>query len=612
MFCKNVMRVNKLLLTDNTTSYGNSRLRERHKEGALYDGSNKTECNITKNRPAERVSLGGSERLRENQPSFTSNPKLVTNIAKEALYSGQMSKIPNWAEKMGAANWFEKITTGADKHETFFEAVTSLVVAGMLKPVCVLAMPGAEMEDKQMSATKNAVSAFIGFGISNLLLSPCSNGVNKVLKSINSKDPTKYIKDMDYIKALKNEELLPGMKSTLGEAFKTAYKKTPDVVIASPLKAGITIALVPYMLNFLFKKDKKDKEKKKNPVDNPMNKMPAMNLIRMQNNKTEAKPAFNGNSNNNSKQEQNSNSLSFTGNSDNKPAQNSPSFTGGGGIMKAYNNTLGEGIAKLIGKIAPTKVGQKLVEGTAHFDKPSARWSDLASIAITFCYVQNTAKSEKIDEERKLPLMINNVMVTAASSTAAFLIDKYTDKPMEYLLRGFIKGKGGELHKRADKNIIETLGTALEKGKDAVDIDALKLHSDELLKDGLDGITDNLKQSIETLKNNETVQRAVKEKIIDSDDIAKMAAAGFEKQAKSIYGGISKAKSLTVFTLTVRFLVTVLMTPVIGQVVAFVNKKLGRDKGSKENKNANPQVPPPGSETLGMKDYMSRISNSKL
>ena len=254
-------------------------------------------------------------------------------------------------------------------------------------------------------------------------------------------------------------------------------------------------------------------------------------------------------------------------------------------------------------------MGQKLVETTARFEKPSARWSDLASFAITYFYVSNTAKSEKIEEERKLPLMINNVMVTAASSTAAFLIDKYTDKPMENLLRSYLKHRDADLFNKSNSKIVDALKIALDEGADSIDLDAMKRHSDELLSGGWDNFTDALKDSITALKNNDVVQRAIKEKIIENDDIAKLAASGFEKQAKSIYGNISKAKSLTVFTLTVRFLVTVLMTPVIGQVVALVNKKLGRGEYAKDNKQNQPvNVPLPGSETFGMQDYMKTLS----
>ena len=648
-----------MILPNNTTMHGGALNLERHRVHENAASKHNTKLN-NDFRPAERVSIGGSELFQadnlvlnktpKTSPSFTGKEKvikttaeMVKGIATEAINKGAMEDIPKWADKMGGANWFKSVLKSVDKNETFYEALTALVVAGMLKPVCVLAMPGAEMEDKQMSATKNSVSAFIGFGLSNLILGPFSSAVNKVVKSIDSKDPTKYIKDMNYVDALKNEELVTlangtKLKSTLGDAFKTTYKKLPDLGV-SPMKAALTIALTPYILKLLFGKDKKDKTPKKNPVENPMNKMTIMNSIRMNaNNVHPVQTAFNG------QKVQNNNNPSFTGNAQNNSSlNNNPSFKGSiaseigdeaseyfaSGVKKTielvkkqdkstgfkrlkelYNGIFDKHIAKGIGWIAPRKMGQKLVETTARFEKPSARWSDLASFAITYFYVSNTAKSDKIEEERKLPLMINNVMVTAASSTAAFLIDKYTDKPMENLLRSYLKHNDADLYNKANKKIVESLQIALDEGFDQADIDALKKHSSELLSGGLENVSDGLKDAIKALKDNDIVQRAIKEKIIENDDIAKMAASGFEKQAKAIYGNISKAKSLTVFTLTVRFLVTVLMTPVIGRVVAFVNKKLGRTKDDDSNgkQNAYPNAPIPGSETFGMKDYMKTLS----
>lgn len=651
-----------MILPNNTTMHGGALNLERHRVHENAASKHNTKLN-NDFRPAERVSIGGSELFQadnlvlnktpKTSPSFTGKEKvikttaeMVKGIATEAINKGAMEDIPKWADKMGGANWFKSVLKSVDKNETFYEALTALVVAGMLKPVCVLAMPGAEMEDKQMSATKNSVSAFIGFGLSNLILGPFSSAVNKVVKSLDSKNPTEFIKDINYVDALKNEELVTlangtKLKSTLGDAFKTTYKKLPDLGV-SPTKAALTIALTPYILKLLFGKDKKDKTPKKNPVENPMNKMTIMNSIRMNaNNVHPVQTAFNG------QKVQNNNNPSFTGNvQNNSSLNNNPSFKGSiaseigdeaseyfaSGVKKTielvkkqdkssgfkrlkelYNGIFDKHIAKGIGWIAPRKMGQKLVETTARFEKPSARWSDLASFAITYFYVSNTAKSDKIEEERKLPLMINNVMVTAASSTAAFLIDKYTDKPMENLLRSYLKHNDADLYNKANKKIVESLQIALDEGFDQADIDALKKHSSELLSGGLENVSDGLKDAIKALKDNDIVQRAIKEKIIENDDIAKMAASGFEKQAKAIYGNISKAKSLTVFTLTVRFLVTVLMTPVIGRVVALVNKKLGRGEYAKDNKQNQPaNVPLPGSETFGMKDYMKSVSGIGL
>lgn len=617
-----VMKINKALLSDNNIMYGNNSAKERLKSGFIHQSSEE-KFDIQQNRPAERASLSGSEHLSGNNKdtvSFTGDPKLVTNIAREALDATKQMDIPKWADKMGAAKWFESVIKSVHKNETFYEAVAALVVAGMLKPICVLAMPGAEMEDKQMSATKNAVSALIGFGLSNLILSPFSNGVNRVNDSLKGKNPTQYIKNTNLIDALKSEELITTasgkqLKSTLGDAFTVAYKKIADIGV-SPLKASLTIALTPVVLNALFGKNTKKKKEEQKPQGNAaLDHMAVMNSIRLDSNRKPKESA----------------APSFTGNIEMQDS--SPSFKGGvsqvieltkeiapesknifAKAKGAYCDFLGEPIAKLIGKVAPTKAGQKIVETTARFEKPTARWSDLASVAITFFYINNTRKSEKIDEDRKLPLMINNFMVTVASSTAAFLIDKYTDKPMENILRSYLRAHEAELHDASNKNIKNVLNNVLSgvKDCDADDIKNLMRHSDDMLKGGVENMTQNLKDAIKALSNDGVVKEAIKKGLIKQEDIAKMAAAGFEKQAATIYKDITKTKSLTVFTLTVRFLVTVLMTPIIGKVVDKVNKKLGRGKYAEDkNKQQNANVPPPGSETLGMKDFMKGISNTK-
>ena len=346
------------------------------------------------------------------------------------------------------------------------------------------------------------------------------------------------------------------------------------------------------------------------PIDNPINKMAVMNSIRIDSTK---KP-----------QEA---SLSFKSN------LNQPSFKGDrvsetiklvsekgkdknfiGKAKDLYTNALGEPIAKLFGRVATTKPAQWIVEKASHFDKVSPRWSDLASVAITFFYVNNTRKSKKIDEERKLPLMINNVMVTGASSLAAFLIDKYTDKPMEHLLKGYLTKHEATLHDRSNIHIKTVLSNVLK----SADIEDNKLKIAGLMKNGseiigengekIKGMSHHLQDAITALEKDSTVQEAIERGLIQAKDLQKMAASGFSQQASSVYKNILKTKSLTVFTITVRFLVTVLMTPLIGRVVALVNKKLGKDEGSKKDKVKDNNIPPAGSETIGMKDYMNSLN----
>lgn len=628
----NVMRVTREILSNNSITMYGEHAKHRHKGEALIqqNNSSQTEPNNNEIRPAKRASLSGSEHLNGNI-SFTGDPRMVTNIAKSAISKAGVGEIPNWANKMGGSKFFNTVLESVDKNETFYEAFVALVVAGMLKPICVVAMPGAKMEDKQMSATKNTASAIVGFGLSNLILSPCSTAVNQITKSLDGANPTKYIKDQNYVEALKNEDLLKGMKSTLGDSFKTTFKKAPDMIV-SPLKAGIAIALTPYLLEFIFGKRKKEKAEKekleRNNAPQAFNpNMTIMNTLRIQ------KPSNvqNAKTNDNKSDNQN-NQPSFTGlktNSANTNSNinNSPSFTGLGALKEKYCNALAKPIAKGMGVIAGTKPAQWLVKTFARFEKPSARWSDMASFAITYFYINNTRKSKKIEEERKLPLMINNFMVTAASSTAAFLIDKYTDKPMENLLKSYLKNNEAGIYEKSNKEITKALELTLKEGKE-LDKDAMLRHADRILDGG--ELSDAFKNAVKSLNENEIIKQAIDKELINSDEIMQMAASGFEKHASKIYKVISKTKSLTVFTLTVRFLVTVLMVPVIGKVVEIVNKKLGKDTGDdddddkKVNKNKNQSkaddddddddddkkliIPPPGSETIGMYDFMHSLN----
>lgn len=108
--------------------------------------------------------------------------------------------------------------------------------------------------------------------------------------------------------------------------------------------------------------------------------------------------------------------------------QNTPSFKGSkeGFITRTLNNTihLDKHIAKGVAKLSQTKFSDRLVDFTRKLPNPPARWADLESFAVTFFYMWNTWKSDKIDEERKIPSMIQNGAVTIASSLAALAIDE--------------------------------------------------------------------------------------------------------------------------------------------------------------------------------------------
>ncbi len=645
MVCIGVMKIEKLSLSDNNFLYG-SPANEIYQKGLAV----KKECDhkqedLTKHRPAEPTSLSGSERLAQtesfkahyanNSVNFKGNPKLITNavlesldtVAQSTLKAHPEKDIPKWTQKWSNHPYFKKLLNAVNENEAKFEAVMALGFAGVLKPLCVLAMPGAEMEDKEMAATKNTVSAMIGFCLSCIILNPCSNAVNKILKSFKSKNPTKYIKDPEYVKALLSEEIDVAKKhqSTLADSFKSTFKKMGDIGV-SPLKAATTIALTPVVMKAIFG----DKKKKNKNKTSDVRRFGVMNSIKMDNiNKSKG---ING-----SKLQNNTPSFKGSPKQKSEDSKNDVSFKGLGSLRQKYNDALSEKIANAMGSLATTQPFRSLVDTFARFDKPTARWSDLASVAITFFYINNTRKSEKIDEERKLPLMINNGMITIASSGVAFAIDKYTDKPMENLLKGYIRSNSGELAEKSKNSLIKSLENANESIEKAAGIhgnettelrnvftnlaagkqeeikdlqnstrDRILYHAEdytELLKDGRKNLAPEMQKVIGELENNSIVKRAISNGLIKAEEVEKMALAGFENKASGIYKNIAKAKSLFIFVFTVRFLVTVLMTPVVGQVVEQVNKRKGKLKPEeirKQNEEA--------SKTIGMKDYLSSLN----
>lgn len=198
-----------------------------------------------------------------------------------------------------------------------------------------------------------------------------------------------------------------------------------------------------------------------------------------------------------------------------------------------------DGIGHVIGRCSNTKISQKCVSALSHFKKPSARMADLASFAITFFYVNNTRKSEKIPEERKMPLMVNNITVTAVSSTMAALIDKASDVFLDRVKGAFYEEKGTEV---LDK-VIKKAPEVLDKGEKGIK---------ELGKD-----------------------------ILSSKE--------FRKGLKQYTKGVEKAKSLTIFAFTVRFLVTVLMVPVAGKIVQIIKEKTAQNKAQQPTKEGQPK-----------------------
>jgi len=179
---------------------------------------------------------------------------------------------------------------------------------------------------------------------------------------------------------------------------------------------------------------------------------------------------------------------------------------------------LDEHIARGTAKLSQTKISKDLVDWTRKRAHGPARWCDMESVAVTFFYMWNTWKSDKVDEERKVPSMIQNGAVTIASSAAAALIDAALDPAIDKIGLKYM-----ELEK-TNPDLIKEIGG---------------------------------------------------------------------RSAKDFYSAIKKLKSNTVFTAVVRFIIPVMMVPVVGKIVAKLNEKKKEQEEENKEQNLKTQIQAP-------------------
>lgn len=577
----------------------NNMLMRKHKAqaGQKYKEKLNTRENKELNRPARAISFGGSVSL--------------DKFAKKATSA------------------FNSTVEFVNDNEAAYNAIYSLIIAGMLKPLFVLNMPGSEEKDKQIVATKNFLQAFLGsfmsltigggfvkkaidiFKRNKKLITIDENNTVSVLEATNIKvleEAKKILKKegknpsideiakkaselvenirKNHLKIFqKNPEFLKqikigaGDKTTLEEASEVLWKNSTGAITAI-LKAKVSSLLLPAVMAFLFAKKNLEKEMQEKAKEELLNsKLTAQ--------QQEIKKALN-------KKE---NKVSFKGN-----------------ILDSAI----DGTASLIEKGAMSKTGVKLTELLSRTKKPSARMSDFESFAITAYWLQNTARNKKIEPSQRLGLNIHSTLVTIVSSACAFIIDwaldgvidesknKYSNK-----LKNIAASlKAPEGYKTLDE-VLKDMPDVIRMGikdeiiklldsKEIAELPTNKIK--QMVKNNLENTanfkgfnfdSDTIENAIESLKQSEPIRKNIlnqTENMIGSKDIAKnlSRAIGDEKAiAKEIanltntYGKkLSKFKSLTIFTLVVRFLVPVLMVPFSGKL----KKKIVEWTSNKENK----------------------------
>ena len=139
---------------------------------------------------------------------------------------------------------FEKVAEFAGSNSATFNAASSLVMAGVLRPLTIMALPAKneqEQKNKGNAAAHAIASAVIGFAITSTVMKPISAGLKKVMGNTD-----KYL-----------PKLSEKMKAnpTLEKNVNKVLSFGPDILLAVP-RALLTSKLSGYVNKALFGKKK--------------------------------------------------------------------------------------------------------------------------------------------------------------------------------------------------------------------------------------------------------------------------------------------------------------------------------------------------------------------
>ena len=148
-------------------------------------------------------------------------------------------KLAKFLEGMNDVSWIESV----------FVCLLSLTI----KPLAVMATPGAKKEDKQYSATKSFVSGFVDFGLSTIAILPITYAVKQFGNKLNDKKYAEKISEK--VKYLQNEDNFDAFKKTVGYIPK---------FLTIPVRSALTIALITPTMKYLFPNHKKTEKNKEN------------------------------------------------------------------------------------------------------------------------------------------------------------------------------------------------------------------------------------------------------------------------------------------------------------------------------------------------------------
>ena len=321
------------------------------------------------NRNANQTTAGANP---SGRLSFKANP---VPIAK------------TFGEKVAVNKYFNKFLDILADNSLIADALIALGLTTIARPASIYIIPAKDEKEKKKNNYQvghSIATGILGLGTTISVAEPVKRGVKKLMKN-----PEKYMKnDTSYIK--NNERVF---KETAGRLHQPIFL---------PVRAALTIMIVKPILESLGLS--KDGHATISAQDKAKMDFSFMSFKGLNEKKT-----FNRFTNINSSAQKNNKNVAF----------------------KGAGSAVTEGIAKGVGKIADTKGFRKFIEWFKEKNQWFPHLIAAESLWLSGFYMQQTAKSKKIEKDQKLPMILNQGITAVLCTIGAYKLDGVINKKLD-------------------------------------------------------------------------------------------------------------------------------------------------------------------------------------
>ncbi len=555
----------------------------------------KLQRDITLNQGSSRLHTEPQTFREKNKGAYSDNRGY--NADFNGSFTGKSETAVNTMKKGGilASGWFNKLLSFTNDHNVATSALVALGLAGVMRPVTIMALPGKkDKEDKIYASGHSMASAILGFVASVILTSPLDGAVKKIFSgngSLNGKDGKPQVFSKKLAELLEKEKALEVKANKRDEAGKIVYKEAreaykaikrqrgaletlvkniPDFVIAIP-RSILTIALIPPILKYVFGVEKKKKvdaqsqtpnvvQFQMNFIDRPVFKKLRDGVEETQ--KTGKQPNFTGNV----AQEVGEAAQAAVRTAEEKS-----------GIFKPFSDFYDkctDAIAKhFTAKVVDSKSMNYIADKLKDSNNLFQHCLTMGSLITSGLYMEKTLTNDKLDKDRKKTLAVNQGLTFALSTAGAYSLDKYLKNWWSNVTAKYV---GVQINDEKFHKNFKSINTAIEE---------INKRLKQTPGADVNKIAEEVKESMKMPKANEKgyagyteyLEHAVKGAIEDADDVVKsvskldlnkyidklVKAGSIPKLSKDLSDkvkGMGLLRTMLVFGFIYRYFVPVVVT----------------------------------------------------